>query len=99
MSIDGQNSCAVAAVIACMGNVQKTRGCIRSLLAEGAGVIKIIVVENGTRENTENLSPEFPQVEFLPLPKNEGFAGGANHGALYAKTRFDPRFYFFLQRW
>lgn len=86
----------VATVIPCMGNALLTRECLQSLLRDGTDFRGIVVVENGTSENTTQLTPEFPGVRFDRLPENEGFAGGVNRGLDQARSSWDPEFYFIL---
>ena len=96
MSIEPGAFPQVATIVPCLGNVRKTRACLKALFEEGYPKNAVIVVENGTTENVAALKPEFPQAHFLALKKNEGFAGGSNAGVREARARFDPDFYFFL---
>ena len=63
----------IVTVIPCLGKSGATRRCLESLLAQTDVQNKVIVVENGTTENMENLSAAFPSVLFLRNGRNEGF--------------------------
>lgn len=57
--------------------------CLRSLEAEGdaVGAIEIVVVDNASSDSTgERLASLYPQVRYLRLPDNRGFAAGNNAG-------------------
>jgi len=58
------------------------RKCLQSLAAHGPGVgHEVIVVDNASQDGSrEMVAAEFPQARLLPLPKNVGFAAGANRG-------------------
>jgi len=58
------------------------RKCLQSLAAHGPGVEhEVIVVDNASQDGSaEMVAAEFPQARLLPLPKNTGFAAGANRG-------------------
>lgn len=69
--------------------------------------IEIVVVDDGSVDGTvDRLSPRFPEVNWVPLPENLGFAGACNRGvAVASKTwvallnndvRVDPDYFLFL---
>ncbi len=53
---------------------------------------EIIVVDNGSRDDTPEVQPEFPRVTFLRLPRNFGYAKAMNIAMRTAKTEL----FFFL---
>jgi N-acetylglucosaminyl-diphospho-decaprenol L-rhamnosyltransferase len=57
--------------------------CLESLASHPPGVEhEIIVVDNDSRDGSAPMvASEFPQVRLLRLPRNVGFAAGANRGA------------------
>jgi hypothetical protein len=58
-----------------------TVACIRSVEADGYSNLRILVVDNGSTDNSvETISAACPEVAMLTLPKNLGFAGGSNAG-------------------
>jgi len=58
------------------------RKCLQSLAAHGPSVEhEVIVVDNASQDGSpEMVAAEFPQARLLTLPKNVGFAAGANRG-------------------
>src|SRR4030042_5613259 len=58
------------------------RKCLQSLAAHGPSVEhEVIVVDNASQDGTAGMvAAEFPQARLLTLPKNVGFAAGANRG-------------------
>ena len=87
----------IVTVVPCFGRSRETRLCLESLLAGGGSGGRIIVVENQTSENAENLSRDFPSVTFLRNEANEGFTGAVNRGIREGRA-FDPDFYFILNK-
>ncbi|OGR88308.1 MAG: hypothetical protein A3A86_02140 [Elusimicrobia bacterium RIFCSPLOWO2_01_FULL_60_11] len=85
----------IVTVVPCFGRSRETRLCLESLLAGGGSGGRIIVVENQTSENAENLSRDFPSVTFLRNEANEGFTGAVNRGIREGRA-FDPDLYFIL---
>jgi GT2 family glycosyltransferase len=57
------------------------RQCLDSLKKQSLETHKIIVVDNGSRDNSVRLIRDnYPEVEVIELDKNHGFAGGVNRG-------------------
>ena len=63
------------------------KGCLTAIEAQGeAG---IIVVDNGSEDDSKAIIEErFPHVRLIENAENVGFAGGANHGAEAAQSRY-----------
>jgi GT2 family glycosyltransferase len=75
----------VHAVVLNWNSPQMTADCLRSLLATSAGTFHIIVVDNGSRDNSVGyLRGAFPDVEVIANDRNLGFAGGCNVGMRHA---------------
>ena len=96
-------------IIPCHNGVADTRVCIASLLQQvDAGDIDIVVVDNGSADDTRHLAGEFDHVEVLAVGENLGFAAGVNRGLAAARgdlvlvinndTRAAPRMLSRLQR-
>ena len=57
--------------------VDSTARCLASLRCPGGGSVERLVVDNGSREDVRaQLAAEFPEVDWIRLPHNRGFAGG-----------------------
>ena len=86
----------VYAVILTWNDTEMTRNCIRSLTESTYSNLRILLVDNGSKEPCgETIKAEFPQIELIVLPENKGFTGGANTGLKHALT-FEPKYIFFL---
>jgi len=63
--------------------------CLDSLLAQQAGDIEIIVVDNGSQDGSrEYIQAHYGSVRLVSLPDNRGFAGGNNAGIQIASGRY-----------
>ncbi len=62
-----------------------TLACVNSLLAAGLPPQQILVVDNGSADNSlQQFDAAIPAVPILPLTQNVGFAGGNNRGIEWA---------------
>jgi len=58
-----------------------TADCLRSLLASDYRALRILLVDNGSTDNSyEQLRESFPNIEFLQTGNNLGYTGGNNRG-------------------
>jgi hypothetical protein len=72
---------SVTAIILNWCNEIVTTDCIRSLLASGYPALRLLLVDNGSPDDSfEKLKQSFPNIEFLQTGKNLGYAGGNNRG-------------------
>ncbi|MBX3461696.1 MAG: glycosyltransferase family 2 protein [Planctomycetes bacterium] len=68
-------------VIPCHNGADLTRRCLASLVAPPARLpAEIVLVDNGSRDDTADLAGLHPTIRVLRLPTNRGFAGGVNAG-------------------
>jgi len=91
----------VSAVIVNWNGAAHLRICLPSLLAQSYQALEIIVVDNGSSDDSEEVAKSF-QVKWLPLKENIGLAPALNCGAAIATgdfllfinndMRFDPEF-------
>ena len=67
-------------VIPCHNSVELTRACIASLLQQDLRPTEILIVDNGSSDDTPKLFEQDAIVRVIRLPQNLGFAGGVNAG-------------------
>jgi GT2 family glycosyltransferase len=76
----------VSVVVACFNGLEITRRCLTSLFRQDYQPKEIIVVDNGSIEDIgAMIRRDYPEVYFIRLDKNYGFAGGYNRGMKAAK--------------
>jgi len=67
----------ICAVIVTYNRKELLRECLKAVLAQTRPPEHVLVVDNASTDGTpEMLQEEFPQVEVLCLPENQGSAGG-----------------------
>lgn len=72
---------------------ESLRACLRSLeQSEGRETMQVVVVDNGSTDGSAQLDAEFPQVQFVRVPKNFGLTKAMNLGWRAA----DSPYVFFL---
>ena len=83
----------VSVMVVSHNRVELLRACLQSLeQSEGRAAMQVIVVDNGSTDGSAQLDSEFPQVQFVRLPKNFGLTKGMNLGWRAA----DAPYVFFL---
>jgi GT2 family glycosyltransferase len=92
---------AVSAIIVNWNGAHHLETCLPSLLSQSFNSLETIVVDNGSKDDSEKVTRRF-QARWVPLGKNVGLAPGLNHGAMIAAgdfllfinndMRFDPNF-------
>jgi GT2 family glycosyltransferase len=92
---------AVSAIIANWNGAHHLRICLPSLRSQSFAPLEIIVVDNGSQDDSAQVTREF-QARWLPLGNNVGLAPALNRGSASATgdfllfinndMRFDPRF-------
>lgn len=71
----------VCAVIVTYNRKELLRECLQAVLSQTRPPDHVLVVDNASTDGTrEMLREEFPQVEVLALPENQGGAGGFHEG-------------------
>jgi len=94
-------STSVSAIIVNWNGAAHLRICLPSLLAQSHKSLEIIVVDNGSRDDSEEVTRQF-RAKWFPLKENIGLAPALNRGAEIASgdyllfinndMRFDPGF-------
>lgn len=75
----------VFVVILNFNSGQQIVNCLSSVLQGQNSLVKILVVDNGSKDNSlEFISDQFPSVEIIKNEQNLGFAGGNNRGIKFA---------------
>src|SRR5690606_37509019 len=68
---------------------QETQRAIKSALNQTYKNTEIIVVDNGSDDNSVELTKEnFPDIKIIQLDKNYGCAGGRNRGIPYCRGEY-----------
>jgi rhamnopyranosyl-N-acetylglucosaminyl-diphospho-decaprenol beta-1,3/1,4-galactofuranosyltransferase len=71
----------VAAIVVTHNRKELLRQCLAALAAQERAPDRVLVVDNASSDGTRAmLVDEYPQVELLALPSNEGGAGGFHEG-------------------
>jgi GT2 family glycosyltransferase len=71
----------VSVVVVSHNRVDLLRACLESIeRSEGRATLQVILVENGSSDGSERLDSEFPNVQFIRLPKNFGLTKALNLG-------------------
>ena len=84
---------SVAVVVLAYNSVSKNRAvferCLRSVLEQDYPAKRLVVIDNGSSDGTFDFALRFcggrPGCKVVRLPRNLGWAGGNNRGALLAK--------------
>ncbi len=72
---------SVAVVLINLEAESDTAACIESLYATGYARLRVVLVDNGSRDGSgERLHERFPKAEYLQTGANLGFTGGNNLG-------------------
>ena len=73
-----------------------TLECVRSLMTVEQGNPRILVVDNGSRDDSvQQISAAFPDLELIQLPHNLSFSGGFN-SAIQSALNTGPEYIFIL---
>lgn len=76
----------ISAVIVSWNSAADIAACIEG--AKQAGIRDIVVVDNGSRDDTREIASAIPGVKLLHFPENLGFAGGVNRGVAAATSEY-----------
>lgn len=84
---DSRLQTGYAVVVLSFNHPELTQKCVKSVIK--LGIESVFLVHNGSEvKNFNYLTRQFPQVRHIPLIKNQGFSGGANHGLHEAFKHF-----------
>lgn len=77
-SISGHSG--TAAIVVTWNRSDLLRASIHSLSGQSVPFSRIILVDNGSQDETSTLARQLPEIELIALARNYGFAGGVNRG-------------------
>lgn len=79
---------SVLIIVLNWNGIEDTKECLLSLFKQDYSNYKILVVDNGSKDNSveelKKIEAEHSNLTLLTNPKNKGFAGGVNTGITYA---------------
>jgi GT2 family glycosyltransferase len=79
----------VSVVVVCCNGLEITRRCLAALFDQDHDPSEIIVVDNGSQEDVQGMvTGAYPQVRFIRIERNLGFAGGYNRGIRAAHGKY-----------
>ena len=79
----------VSVVVVCFNGLEITRQCLAGLFNQDYDPREIIVVDNGSQEDVRGMvTGGYPQVRFIRMERNLGFAGGYNRGIEAAQGKY-----------
>jgi GT2 family glycosyltransferase len=79
----------VSVVVVCCNGLEITRQCLAGLFNQDYNPREIIVVDNGSQEDVQGMvAGGYPQVRFIRMERNLGFAGGYNRGMEAAHGKY-----------
>ena len=79
----------ISVIIVTWNRVERVVKCIKSVLSSSYANYEIVVVDNGSTDNTYNyISKKFPQINLIRSNKNLLASGGRNLGAANAKGKY-----------
>lgn len=82
----------VCVVVLTWNDTSMTRTCLRHVFDSTYRNMRVILVDNGSREPCgQVLKAEFPDVELIEITQNRGFAGGGNVGLNHALS-LEPKY-------
>lgn len=71
----------VVAIVVNWNRGKDTLRCVASLLDSDLGGLRVVLVDNGSRDDWgHRIRETFPQIDLITLPRNMGFTGGYNAG-------------------
>lgn len=89
MNSGRDEACTLSVIIVNWNGARWLRACLSSLQRQVlTEPWEILVVDNGSTDESRAIVQAFPQVRWLPQAKNRGFARGNNRGAQEAQGEF-----------
>ena len=87
--VEPQERPVVSIIIPVFNKVELTRNCLDSLHRhEAAFPFEVLVVDDGSTDDTPAVAQEMPWVRYFPQEQNRGFGAACNFGANEAKGEF-----------
>lgn len=81
----GANSHLVSAVVVNWNGARHLEACLPSLLRQSHTALEVLILDNGSSDESESVARSFAGVRWVPLGRNLGLASAMNKGAALAR--------------
>ena len=78
----------VSVIVPTYNRAERLEGTLRSIVSQTYQDFELIVVDDGSTDNTSKVIESFPSAQYLPLKKNSGVSKARNIGLACAKGEF-----------
>ena len=78
----------VSIIVPTYNRADRLEGTLRSIVSQTYQDFELIVVDDGSTDNTSKVIESFPTAQYLPLEKNSGVSKARNIGLACAKGKF-----------
>ena len=78
----------VSVIVPTYNRANRLEGTLRSILSQTYQDFELIVVDDGSTDNTSKVIESFPSAQYLPMKKNSGVSKARNIGLACAKGEF-----------
>ena len=78
----------VSVIVPTYNRANRLEGTLRSIVSQTYQDFELIVVDDGSTDNTSKVIESFPSAQYLPMKKNSGVSKARNIGLACAKGKF-----------
>ena len=78
----------VSVIVPTYNRADRLEGTLRSIVSQTYQDFELIVVDDGSTDNTSKVIESFPSAQYLPMKKNSGVSKARNIGLACAKGKF-----------